>query len=71
MIIIELTFENIDPTLSLSHTHTHARTKNLKRRLAKEWQTPIGCLIFIGHFLQKSPIIRISFAERDLQTKAS
>ena len=31
----------------------------------------IGCLIFIGHFLQKNPIFSGSFAERDLQLEAS
>jgi len=31
----------------------------------------IGCRIFMGHFPQKSPIIRCAFAERDLQLKAS
>ena len=35
------------------------------------WQRCIGCLTFIVRFLQKSLIIIGSFAERDLQLKAS
>ena len=31
----------------------------------------IGCLICVGHFPQNSPVIRGSFAENDLQLKAS
>ena len=34
-------------------------------------QKPIGGLIFIGHFLKKSPGIDGSSAERDLRLKAS
>jgi len=35
------------------------------------WQRLIGCLIFIGHFPQKSPLICGSVAENDLRLKVS
>jgi len=38
---------------------------------ATGWQRPIGCLILIGHFPQKSPIISGSCAINDLQLKVS
>jgi len=35
------------------------------------WRRPIGCLIYVGHFPQKSPVMTCSFAKIDLQLEAS
>ena len=40
-------------------------------KVCTEWQRSIGCIIFVGHFLRKSPRIRGSFAKKDLKLKAS
>jgi len=62
-------------TYARARTHTHTnitltRLKSLIRLSSTGWRRPIGYLIFIGHFLQKSPIISGSFATNDLQLKA-
>jgi len=41
------------------------------QEVCKEWWRPTGCLIFIGHFPQKSPILSVFLAENDLQLKTS
>jgi len=46
-------------------------TARLIESVSTGWLKYIGCLILISHFPQNSPIKSGSFAERDLQLKAS
>jgi len=53
------------------HARIHRRCVRVFTYFDTGWRRLIGCLISTGHFLQKSPIIIGSFAENDLQLKAS
>jgi len=78
---LHLTHQSIAYTHTHTHTHilihiyTNPYIQNLTSSVCplpvRRGRRHIRCLIFTGHCPQKSPIISGSFAERDLQLKAS
>jgi len=56
---------------NINFSRTSSNVTNHIVTQCTRWRRPIGCLIFIDHFPQKSPVISGSFVKNDLQLKAS
>ena len=59
------------PIQEYAEFYTHILVTHTRHLIYTGWRRCIGCLIFIGHILQKSLTVGGSFAERDLQLTAS
>jgi len=59
----------VNESYHTNHTMPYPKHPNLQ--MHKGWRRIIGCLVFIGNFPQQSLIISVSFAENELQIRAS
>ena len=59
------------PRPSRAHTRVPFASSKIMRITGTGWRRPVGCLIFVGNFPQKSPIVSGSFAKNDRQLEAS